>query len=476
MGKPGGEEYFQTLFEHAPISLWEEDFSGIKSLFDALREEGVQSLESYLDEKPDFVETCMQSMVVKNVNQQTLDMLKAASQDELLANLDQVFRDGMRHHFRDELLTLWNGDLVWSGEGVNYALDGKMIDILLHWRILPGCENSWERVLVTIENISARKQAEKRLQDLFEASPVSLWEEDYSAVKAYFDTLRAEGVTSLQRYLKDHPEAVSHCMGLIRVLDVNQRTLDQFGANSKAELLGNLDKVFRDEMETHFAKELVDLWNGKLAYDRDGINYNLEGNPVNIHLDFRVMPGHEGDYSWVLVAIQDITARKKAEEYLRYLGTHDVLTGVYNRAYFQEALLKMGKEKHDPVSIIMADLNGLKHTNDTLGHQAGDNLIRRAAEVLKTNFEESGIVARIGGDEFAILLPEADAQKADEDLQGMHNLIDLNNKYYREPDLSISFGAATSRPGLALEKVVVQADNAMYRTKGEYYQRRKEDR
>jgi diguanylate cyclase (GGDEF)-like protein len=229
-------------------------------------------------------------------------------------------------------------------------------------------------------------------------------------------------------------------------------------------------------MGTHFAKELVDLWNGKLAYDRDGINYNLDGDPVNIHLDFRVMPGYEQDYSWVLVAIQDITARKKAEEYLRYLGTHDVLTGVYNRAYFQESLLKLENEDCDPVSIIMADLNGLKHANDTLGHRAGDNLIRRAAEVLKTNFEESGIVARIGGDEFAILLPEADAQKADEAMLGMHNLIELNNKYYREPELSISFGAATSRPGLALEKVVVQADNAMYCTKGEYYRRRKEDR
>jgi diguanylate cyclase (GGDEF)-like protein len=476
MAKPGSEEHFQTLFEYAPISLWEEDFSGIKSLFDALRQDGVQSLDLYLDEKPDFVETCMRSMAVKNVNQQTLKMLKAASQEELLANLDKVFRDGMRHHFRDELLALWNGDLVWSGEGVNYALDGETIDILLHWCILPGSERSWERVLVTAENISARVQAEKRLRDLFEASPVSLWEEDYSAVKDFFDSLRAEGVTNLQRYLSAHPEAVSHCMGLIRVLDVNQRTLDLFGAGSKPELLENLDKIFRDEMGTHFAKELVDLWNGKLAYDRDGINYNLDGDPVNIHLDFRVMPGYEQDYSWVLVAIQDITARKKAEEYLRYLGTHDVLTGVYNRAYFQESLLKLENEDCDPVSIIMADLNGLKHANDTLGHRAGDNLIRRAAEVLKTNFEESGIVARIGGDEFAILLPEADAQKADEAILGMHNLIELNNKYYREPELSISFGAATSRPGLALEKVVVQADNAMYRTKGEYYQRRKEDR
>ena len=96
MTKPDEREHFQTLFEYAPISLWEEDYSGIKRLFDALRLQGVQSLEAYLDQTPDFVETCMREMVVLAVNQQTLALLKAASQDELLSNLDKVFRDGMR--------------------------------------------------------------------------------------------------------------------------------------------------------------------------------------------------------------------------------------------------------------------------------------------------------------------------------------------------------------------------------------------
>ena len=144
--------------------------------------------------------------------------------------------------------------------------------------------------------------------------------------------------TDLESYLSLHPEAVAHCMRLIKVLDVNQKTLELFGASSQEQLLANLDSVFRDEMGTHFARELVDLWNGKLAYERDGINYSLNGEPVNIHLNFRVMPGHEDDFGWVLVAIQDITARKKAEDYLRYLGTHDVMTGLYNRAFFEETL------------------------------------------------------------------------------------------------------------------------------------------
>jgi diguanylate cyclase (GGDEF)-like protein len=472
---PISEEHFQTLFENAPISLWEEDYSGIKSLFDGLKQQGVRSLETYLQTKPDFADACMRQIRLVRVNQQTLNILKAASQEQLETQLDQVFRDGMRPHFRAELLALWAGELLWSGEGINYALDGQPLDILLHWRILPGFEQSWERVLVTIEDITARKQAERRLQSVFEASPISLWEEDYRAVKAYFENLRSSGVTDLQSHLEQHPEVVTACMGLIKVLNVNQKTLELFRADSKEQLLEHLDQVFRDEMGTHFAHELVDLWNGKLAYERDGINYALDGEPLNIHLDFRVMPGHAEDFGWVMVAILDVTARKKAEEYLRFLGTHDVMTGLYNRTFFEETLQQLEKDNQAPLSILIADLNGLKEVNDSLGHQAGDALIRRAAEVLKASLEPGQTVARIGGDEFAIFLPGADAKAASEAIQRVEMLVGLNNKFYRAPELSISLGAATRQAGLSLEKVISQADNAMYRSKSRHYHRRRND-
>lgn len=473
MTPTASKEHWIQLFEYAPISLWEQDFSGIRQRFDELRAQGVSDLAAYLDAHPDFVLTCMRQMVTTNVNQRTLDVLGASSKPQLLASLGQVFRDGMRHHFRAELLALWNGDLTWEGEGVNYRLDGPAVDILLHWRILPGCEQTWNKVLVTMEDITARKQAERRLQALFEASPISLWEEDYSAVKSYLDELRAAGVTDLLQYFDEHPAAVAHCMSLIRVLDVNQRTLELFGARSKTELLNNLNLVFRGEMEKHFARELNDLFNGKLVYEREGVNYALDGEPVDIHLDFRVMPGHEQDFAWVLVAIQDITARKKAEEYLRYLGTHDVMTGLYNRMYFDETLMRLEAQRRDPVSIILADLNGLKRVNDLLGHAAGDNLLRRAAEVLKASFDSQvATIARMGGDEFIILLPGADEQSAAEALEHVQALVLLNNKYYREPELSISLGAATSQPGLPLQRIISQADAAMYRRKDEHYRGR----
>jgi diguanylate cyclase (GGDEF)-like protein len=475
MFESASEEYLNTLFEYAPISLWEQDFSPIKRLFDELRQSGVTSLEHYMDEHPGFVEQCMGAIRVLNINQKTAALFKADSKTELLENLEHVFRDGMRHHFRQELLALWRGEVNWSGEGVNYTLSGEALNIILHWRILPGFEKDWERVLVTIEDVTARKKAEQRFQSLFESSPISLWEEDYSAIKSYFDTLRAQGVTDFQTYLEENPETILYCAGLIRVVNVNQKTLELFGAKTKDELLSNLNKIFRDEMGNHFSKELLDLWNGKLAYEREGINYALDGEPISIQLDFRVMPGHEHDFSWVLVAIQDITARKKAEDYLRYLGTHDALTGLYNRAFFEERITKLESNRVEPITIIILDLNYLKRTNDTLGHQSGDRLIRRVAEVLNAAFNSQHVCARMGGDEFAVILENTDKSDTADYIKQIEALIEVNNKYYREPELSLSIGFATSSHGISLEKVVGLADDAMYRDKSEHHHRRKDD-
>jgi len=475
MSKPKAGDHFESLFEYAPISLWEEDFSGIKNFLDGLRANGVTDLNQYLNEHPKELDTGLGLIKVTHVNSETLNMFGAKSERELVSNLHKIFRDEMRAHWRSELMALWNGDVSWSGDGVNYRLDGEALRIRLHWRILPECESNWECVLVSIENITALKYAEQRFHNLFTYAPISLWEEDYTAVKMELDHLRAQGVVDLNSHLEQNPELVSRFMGMIRVLDVNQKTLDLFGAENKETLIANLDKVFRDEMSSHFANELVDMWNGKTYYEREGVNYSLSGELVNVHLHWTLMPGHEHDFSWVLVALQDITARKKAEEYLRYLGTHDVMTGLYNRAFFDETLHHLESERHDPISVIIIDLNNLKTTNDRYGHQVGDQLIRRTGEVLKASLDEGYLAARIGGDEFILILPETNAQTANALMERVESLVVMNNKFYREPELSLSLGTATSEPGLSLEKVISLADDEMYKYKGQYYRRRKED-
>ncbi|GAB4474129.1 MAG: sensor domain-containing diguanylate cyclase [Anaerolineales bacterium] len=466
----------RMMFEYAPISLWEEDFSGIKAAFNHLRAQGVKALEPYLDLHPEFIDECMSKIVVRRVNPKTLELFKAKSEQELLANLSYVFRGEMRFHFRDEILALWEGKTYWAGEGINYTLEGKPIDIRLHWSIPPQSVETWDHVLITLEDITQRKEAERRFRLLFENSPISMWEEDWSGIKAAFDQLRAKGIKKLPPYLETHPEFIHQCMALIRVVNVNQKTLELFKAHSKEELLTNLDRVFRDEMAIHFAKELEDLWNGVTIYEREGVNYALDGEAIQVHIEVRVMPGYEETFEWVSVSLLDITARKKAEDYLRYLGSHDVLTGMYNRSYFEQTLRQWEQRLPLPVSVIVADVNGLKTVNDTYGHQAGDDLIRRAAEVLQKACEDQHVLARIGGDEFVILLPNTPERSVNQLIHRIKNLLALNNKYYHSaPTLSLAIGSATAKSEINLEKLIIQADNEMYRDKGRYYRRRKDD-
>jgi diguanylate cyclase (GGDEF)-like protein len=201
----------------------------------------------------------------------------------------------------------------------------------------------------------------------------------------------------------------------------------------------------------------------------------LDGEPLNIRLRWRVLPDDLNGWGCVMISIENITVLKKAEEYLRYLGTHDVMTELYNRAFFEETLLDLEKNRMDPIAMIVMDLNNLKPTNDRYGHQAGDKLIRRTAEVLRAGTAEGHITARIGGDEFAVILPGAGLMDAKELMERIQSLVVVNNKFYGEPELSLSLGAAVSKPSLSLEKVISLADDEMYRNKGLYHRRRRED-
>jgi len=473
---------FEAMFELAPVSLWLEDYSGLKSLFDQWRAEGVDDLAAHLEADPSRVLLCMAQLKVLRVNRQTLRLFAAASQDQLLSQLSQVFRDDMSGSVVHELLQLWSGMNAIENKTVNYALDGRRLDVQVRVSVLPGCEVSWDRVLVSLEDITEQVQSAARMaqseryaRGLFQQSPVSLWVEDFSAVRRLLDEIRACGISDFPTFLKVHPEFVMRCMQEIRVIDVNQETLRMFAARDRNHLLQNLGRVFRDEMHESFAEQLQDLWNGKTLQHREVVNYALTGDLINIHMQFAVLEDHLADWDLVLVSLIDITARKKAEAYLEFLGKHDVLTKLRNRTFYTEELNRLSRKGPWPVSVLAIDLNGLKQVNDESGHAAGDALLRRAGEVLARAVEGPACVARIGGDEFAVLMPLTDEAGAQAMRGRIDSLLELNNQFYAGLSghtLSFAVGAATCQAGQPIDTALQWADRAMYQDKARHYQRR----
>lgn len=464
------------MFELAPVSMWLEDFSGVKKQLDQWRAAGVTDLRSYLQADLSRVHACTLKIQVLQVNRRTLELFEADDLAHLVANLDKVFRDDMLHTHIEELLQVWEGKLSFSSHSVNYTLSGKRLDIQLNARILPGSEDDWSRVLLAVENVTERESARRKLANsenyargLFEYSPISLWVEDFSQVKRLFGDLRQIGIKDFRVFTDVHPEFVERCMQEIRVIDVNQQTLTMFGARDKATLFSRLSEVFRDDMRPHFSEQLNELWQGNLFHQREVVNYSLNGEQLHVHLQFSVFPGHEDDWGLVLVALTDITARKRAEAYLEFLGKHDELTKLHNRAFMVDEMNRLERKGPFPVSVIMADLNGLKEINDQLGHAAGDALLRRIGEVLGKAADRPIHAARIGGDEFAILMPATDERAAAAMMDNIRSLIDINNQYYSGAPLSLSMGSATSQHGERLEATVQRADALMYDDKRSYY-------
>ena len=467
---------YEAMFDLAPVSLWLEDYSAVKALFEQWRREGVTDIRAYFAGARERVGECSRSIRVLKVNRRTLALYGARDHRQLVDSLDRVFRDDMFDQLAEEMAQLWDGGDGFSSETVNYTLSGKRLDILLKATVLPGHEATWDRVLIAIEDVTERARVERNLvrseqyaRGLFDHSPVSLWVENFGGIRARLEEARAQGITDFRTFIDVHPDFVARCMRDIKVMDVNQQTLEMFAAPDKPTLLMRLSEVFRDDMRPHFAEQLVDLWDGKLLQRREVVNYSLDGERVHVYLQLAVMPGYESSWELVLISLTDITARKKAEAYLEYLGKHDVLTQLRNRSYFEDDLTRLERNGPYPVTIVVADLDGLKQVNDEMGHAAGDSLLRRAGEVLLKAVGEEVTAARIGGDEFCILLPATDERGSEQLMERINALVDLNNQYYQGARLSLSIGAATCPQEGRLEQTMSEADERMYASKREYY-------
>ncbi len=250
----------------------------------------------------------------------------------------------------------------------------------------------------------------------------------------------------------------------------NESALRLLGYSSRNELLGKnmhcqIHHTKRDgnPFSGDECRIMQSLKKGKGVYVEDEVFWRKDGTSFDVR--YSSYPQYrDGVLVGAVVTFMDNTERKKSEEHINYLTYHDPLTDIHNRLYFEEALPSADVEENLPICVIFGDVNGLKLTNDIFGHAAGDRLLIQAAEAFRKGLKAQGILARIGGDEFALVLPSCDEAKADQIMSEIKEAFKMQSS----GDIvgSISLGTATKiSPEQSISEVIESAENRMYKEK-----------
>jgi diguanylate cyclase len=271
-----------------------------------------------------------------------------------------------------------------------------------------------------------------RYRQLSEQSRVFTWEVDDHGLYTFADPM----VEALTGYSAEELIGKMHFYDLCPEEGRNAFMDAAFGVFARKEPFQNLENKAR-------TKNGQEIW--------------LSTNGIPLLNDDGTLKGYHGNDT-------DITMQKDRDRQIIYLSYHDQLTGLYNRRFYEEELNRLDTERNLPISIVMGDVNGLKLVNDSFGHAMGDELLKKAADVIRRGCRADDIVARLGGDEFVVLLPNTTHQEAESFLK---RIADLSEKEkVCSLDVSISFGCRTKYgKEESIQDVFKSAEDHMYRNK-----------
>ncbi|MCR3921482.1 MAG: PAS domain S-box protein [Firmicutes bacterium] len=347
-------------------------------------------------------------------------------------------------------------ELTSTGKVSNYQLnwqkkDGSIINIVASSHIVRDAQGEIIFYENTAVDITKAKEAQRALESSHQ----------------FF--------RNIVQYLPDPTFAVD-TQGIIVAWNNAVETLTGFSAH---DMLGKGNYEYALPFYGERRPLIVDyLLTGTLPPHDQYSNLSRDGETVTSEAYSPLLRAGEGAYLWgsaslirdgegkaigAINTIKDFTDYKETQKKLQYYSMNDILTGLYNRSYFEEEMKRLNHSRFLPLSVITCDVDGLKLINDSLGHPKGDELLQAAATVLRSSFRAWDAISRIGGDEFAVILPNTDSETAQKIVRRLADELDSYNKSNPAYHLSLSIGFATGT--LPLQEVFIEADNSLLRNK-----------
>jgi diguanylate cyclase (GGDEF)-like protein len=317
----------------------------------------------------------------------------------------------------------------------------------------------------------ALRSGEARFRSLYDNAPVALWQQDWSAVRAALHDIAASGIDDLQGWLQANPSQLKRLAALVRITDVNAAALTQVGGAAEGKDLAALTiaQNFADSAMPCFGSALVALARGAQLFACESSFLRLDGVLRQNELTLLVMPGHGHGLDFVIVSTIDITERKRLNEELQMLATTDSLTGLPNRREFMRRLEeqqgRLQRELDQRAAVLMLDIDHFKNVNDQHGHAVGDAVLRHLATLMKDSQRKVDVLGRVGGEEFAALLPGADNEAARVFAERLRQRIESTPLQLNGLGLPVTVSVGIAAMAASDEKVdavLVRADKALY--------------